>query len=297
MRKKTLVLVASKKKRERYLDEFLAHSDDSVEYHRGSLEEMSFTIDQHDIIARNWDGNDVRDYDLVVFRTVGKYKKEAVALALVCDFYEVQYIDTAVRGLIAVDDENKLCEMISLRLEGVSVPATASGTLEHLNEYAGSLGYPVILKAINGKKGRNNYFISSEVELAEIINKESVTGNRMILQQYIPNVHDYRVLCLGESTTVVTLRRRTSSSTHLNNVSAGGTEVFVENSDVPVGVCGSALRASKALGLEVAGVDIVVDDMTGKQYIIEVNRAPEITLDEEFKEYFTFIADKILTKK
>lgn len=290
MTKNVLILVATKKKRLEYLSDFLENATtEDVKYDKGSVEELSFVINSDGVSIKNCTGVEIADYDLVVFRTVGEYKKEAAALAWYCDARDVKYVDSMVNTVAAIDDENKLGEMIALKLAGLPVPDTIYGVASVLSTYASTIGYPVILKSIDGKKGRNNYFVKSENELQDILEAE-VAGSKMLLQRYLPNSHDYRVLCLNHHSTVVTLRKRVDNTTHLNNVSAGGVEVLLENEDTPSDVLDVALKASLALSLEVAGVDIVVDDVLERPYIIEVNRAPELTLEKEYEEYFKSIS-------
>lgn len=286
MTKRVLMLVASKKKRIEYLTTFLNNAKaGDIAYDQGSLEELSFVIGDEGVSIKNHTGVEVSDYDLVVFRTVGRYKKEAVALAHYCDGHGVRYIDSIVGTIAAIDDENKLGEMVVLRLAGLPVPDTVYASNLVMREYANKIGYPIILKSIDGKKGRDNYYVKSQSELGDIL-ENTAAGGKMLMQRFIPNNQDYRVLCLSYHSTVVTLRKRVDSATHLNNVSAGGIEVLANNDDAPVDVLDVSLAAAKVLAVEVAGVDVVVDENSRKPYIMEVNRAPELTLEKEYEEYF-----------
>lgn len=289
---KVLVLVADKKKRVEYLSSFLrnAHKSDIL-YEEGSLEELSFSIGDNETVIYNQNGADIASYDLVVFRTIGKYKQEAVTVAAYCRMRGVRYIDSMIDNVFAIDDENKLAEMLVLRLAGVSVPATAYGSLEYLTAQASQIGYPVILKAIDGKKGRSNYLVTSEREIVDLM--AANPDIRMLLQQYIPNDQDYRVLVLDYQHVVVTLRKRKSNTTHLNNVSAGGEEILIENQSGIEDVIEQSIRAAQVLSIEVAGVDIVIDKRNGCSYIMEVNRAPQLTLKEEIQGYFEMIEEKL----
>lgn len=286
MTKKALLLVASKKKRLEYLDTFLENTKtEDITYDKGSLEELTFVIDNDGVSIKNWTGVEIAEYDIVIFRTIGNYKKEAVTLASYCDNRGLKYIDSMVHAVAPIDDENKLGEMVALKLAGLPVPETVYGNASELCQYAKKIGYPVILKSVDGKKGRDNYRVTSEDELRDVLKGAEANGS-MLLQRFIPNMQDYRVLCLNYQSTVVTLRKRVSDATHLNNVSAGGIELLVDNDDTPINVLDVSLKAARALSIEVAGVDVVLDEERGAPYIIEVNRAPELTLEKEYEEYF-----------
>lgn len=290
---KVLVLVASKKKRVEHLSLLLKHaSPGDTTYDTGSLEELTFTVGDGEAAIYNQNGTDISSYDLVVFRLVGKRKSEAVTVAAYCRARGVKYIDSMIGEVAAIDDENKLAEMFALDLAGISVPATVYGASEYLIAQSDTIGFPAVLKAADGKKGRNNYLVSTKQEIADIL--DTYPKSKMLLQRFIPNDQDYRVLSLNYKRVVVTLRKRKSDTTHLNNVSAGGEEQLVEDHTKLGDVIELSTRAARALKIEVAGVDVVVDRNTGKPYIMEVNRAPEFTLDAEFKGYFDAIEEVFL---
>ena len=62
-----------------------------------------------------------------------------------------------------------------------------------------------------------------------------------------------------------------------NNAYLGAKEVFLKISEIPIQVQELALKATKALDANWAGLDIVTDKETGKSYVLEVNRRPGLT--------------------
>jgi glutathione synthase/RimK-type ligase-like ATP-grasp enzyme len=176
-------------------------------------------------------------------------------------------------------------------MNGVAVPLTAYSPSRRLSKGYEKIAFPAVLKAVDGKKGRSNYLVNERSE-CDALNQESASG--MLLQRYIPNDRDYRVLVLNYKDVVVTERKRKDNTTHLNNVSAGGDELLVEDySDITEAI-ELSIRAAKVLAIEVAGVDVVIDANTGKPYIMEVNRAPELTLEAELSGYFSMIKHMLL---
>jgi glutathione synthase/RimK-type ligase-like ATP-grasp enzyme len=76
------------------------------------------------------------------------------------------------------------------------------------------------------------------------------------------------------------------------NGTQGGSIKFHDPAQVPADVADLALVATRALGLEVAGVDILRSE-SGQLYLAEVNPEPDITLDH--LEFPYAIADHVLS--
>lgn len=285
---KALILGSNRKKREDYLEPLLRgrHELEAIDYEVGSVEELEFVISEGFTEIYNRTGTPLSSFGLVIFRTVGKKKREATAVARYCGAKGIRFIDSVVGTTGSVDDENKLAEMLVLAMNGVSVPLTVycgSGQLVHGFE---KIDFPAVLKAVDGKKGRSNYLIDSRSQYDELC-RDSDAG--MLLQQFIPNDRDYRVLVLNYENVVVTERKRKNNSTHLNNVSTGGDELLIEDYSGIEDMIELSIRAARILDIEVAGVDVVVDKNTGMPYVMEVNRAPELTLEAELGAYFTML--------
>ena len=94
-----------------------------------------------------------------------------------------------------------------------------------------------------------------------------------MLQEFIPNDGDYRVLVLGKKVLGVMKRSSQSKEEFRNNYSAGGK---VEVADLPEEVKQLAVKAAEVCGLAVAGVDVAFRDYDFKKPVIwEVNKGPQ----------------------
>jgi glutathione synthase/RimK-type ligase-like ATP-grasp enzyme len=94
-----------------------------------------------------------------------------------------------------------------------------------------------------------------------------------MLQEYIPNDGDYRVLILGKKVLGVMRRTRQLAGEFRNNYSAGGS---VEIADLPEDIKQLAVKAAEVCGLSVAGVDVAFRDYDMKKPVIwEVNKGPQ----------------------
>jgi glutathione synthase/RimK-type ligase-like ATP-grasp enzyme len=215
----------------------------------------------------------LEDYDFVWFRLWKRLPQIAAGLARYLSFHEVKYVPTEVSGIPIL---TKYPQMIALSLTGLTVPNTFYADREQLLaglELPPQFNYPMIVKADDAQKGENNFLINSRTELNE---KLSASNDMFIMQNFIPNDGDYRVLVLGGKASVAFFKRRDPKSTnHVNNTAQGATGELVnlvERSDLAE----LAEAACKSLHREVAGADIVEDKHTGQLAIFEINETPAL---------------------
>ena len=150
------------------------------------------------------------------------------------------------------------------------------------NEFAGcsqnSLFFPIILKGSSGDRGTNVFKIDNlkqlEAKVRELRKIEIEGGKRYMLQEFIPNDGDLRILVLGDK--VLGAMKRTSQNFQKefrNNFSVGGRVEVVE---IPESIKKLAINAAKICGLLVAGVDVVYrDGDVNKPVVWEVNKGPQ----------------------
>jgi len=236
-------------------------------------------------------GFDIKDFDLVVFRHVGKNVIEARAAAVYLEKYDVKFTDSYISSLML---DNKIDSSMLHWADGLPVPRTLYGNPEKLAGYLPVLGGKAIFKDIEGNKGKHNYLVSSEVEIRRISAENPEV--KFLLQQFIPNDRDYRILVFNFKPVLI-IERISGGKTHLNNTSAGGTWRLVDVESFDQKVLDIAAQASRIEKLEVSGADIVIDKNTQKPYILEINRAPQILSappeDEKAKEYAAMIRELV----
>ena len=262
------------------------HPDNDIEFTTGTFADLDFYIDGPNThVSLHPTGADLADFDLVVFRTISDLKEEAMATATYLKQKGVKFFDRnypRVWGRIGQSFERWAADIAS--------PRTAAGTAAGLIAVLPQIGIPAVLKATNSRKGRDNYLIHDATELQRIL--ESNPDTKYVLQQFIPNDGDYRVLVLDFDRVVLTLRKG-QGDTHLNNVSAGGSETLITDYSDLAPVIDLARRCAKLDELSLAGVDVIVDRDTGAPYILEVNRAPQCTLDAEIDGFYQVIISEL----
>jgi glutathione synthase/RimK-type ligase-like ATP-grasp enzyme len=151
------------------------------------------------------------------------------------------------------------------------------------------LEYPLIAKDSHGSHGDLNFLVKSEVELRGILQQHKDTD--FILQPFIPNDCDYRILVAGNKELII--KRSAQSDTHLNNTSQGGKADLVRSEEFPAEVIKQAHMLAKNLHMEISGIDVLEDSETHEMLFLEANSQPQLVtgafLDEKaalMKEYF-----------
>ena len=217
-------------------------------------------------------GWDIADFDLVVFRAINEQEDLAVAAAAYLRQRGVRYIDARIpqRG------KHKL-ECAFVRVEhGLPVPPTLytrAALLPEAFSRAG-LAFPAVVKASNGRKGRDNYKVDSMVQLQKIVSEGE---HKFVVQPLIPNEGDYRVLVYNGRIEFAFLRTA-APGTHLNNTSRGGAAYIIDaQRKFSKQMQADIVRAAAVDRLQIAGVDVLCDAHTGQHYILEVNSSPQLS--------------------
>jgi len=229
------------------------------------------------------------DYDVLFFRTTGKHWEEVDLIINSITRDDVVVIDPLVR-YGKPDMACKAWQMLMLEKAGIEVPRTVYGSLWYLyelmskstpnpsfDERMGTFIFPVILKGSGGDRGTRVFKVDNLVEMEKLVRdlrkSETDEGKRYMLQEYIPNDGDYRVLVLGDKVLGVMKRSSQSVAEFKNNYSAGGK---VEVAELPEEIKQLAVKSAKVCGLAVAGVDVAFRDNDLKKPIIwEVNKGPQ----------------------
>lgn len=185
--------------------------------------------------------------------------------------------DLRLRGIKIFDNNflvhqysiNKVVDMVKLSLAGVKVPDTAHlRTFEEYSPAAEKIGYPLIVKSTRMGKGVGVYKINDSKKLASFIDEVAEDGKsakNYLLQQFIPYVHDLRVLVVGEN--IFTMKRIPAEGEFRANFSLGGSvEPFSLDKNGEM----MAKQAMKVVEMSIGGVDILITEKD-ERYVLEVN--------------------------
>lgn len=169
----------------------------------------------------------------------------------------------------------KLSAMVLLALNGFDVPETYF-SLSNDNMMKGFNKGPVIIKDAAASRGRNNYLINNSSELEGYIADQD-GPNRYLMQEYIPNDGDLRIVCFGSSPKLV-IERRGGEGTHLNNTSKGGQAELKDVKALSEELVKACEQICQMMGREMAGIDLVPsNDGLSRQVFLEINAIPQLT--------------------
>lgn len=235
---------------------------------------------RHDWVAMSFEalaasvGPDLKfslDADCIIARTMPAGSLEQIVFRMDC----LSQLNSA--GVLLVNSPrsieaavDKYLSLALLQQAGLPVPATfVCQDLATAMKGFHELGESVVVKPIFGSLGRGLVRLQTRDEAASYFRK-LIEEQRVIYQQeFITHPgYDVRLLVLGER---VWGMKRKNSRHWITNISQGGVgeayQVKSEEREL-------ALRAARAVGANFAGVDLITDSKTGKQFILEVNAVP-----------------------
>jgi len=187
---------------------------------------------------------------------------------------------------------SKLIQAVHFQIYGLPVAQTVFVTpavAANLDKLP--FGFPCIMKATNGSHGNYNYKLQGPEEVSKIL-EEDGDKHSFVLQRFMPNDCDYRVLIAGDG--VLIIKRSALGDSHLNNTSQGGDAELIDASALPLEIIEQSKHIVEKIKMTIAGVDVLYDKSTGKYSFLEVNSQPQLMtgafVEEKAKLIGTFLA-------
>lgn len=168
-----------------------------------------------------------------------------------------------------------------MKKSGVPVVPGSDGILkdaDEAREIAGSIGYPVLIKATAGGGGRGMRVAMNDDEIEEAFceahaEAQAAFGSGdLYLEKLIENPHHIEVQILGDKAGhIVQLGERDCSMQRRNQKLIEEAPAAILNQRTRSDILRAALKAAKAVKYESAGTVEFVLDTSGKFYFIEMN--------------------------
>jgi RimK family alpha-L-glutamate ligase len=203
--------------------------------------------------------------------------------------------------------DDKMLSILALYQAGVNAPMTIPAPLcytpkpneeqmkKFLDRVEKELGYPLVFKECHGSLGKQVLLVRDRKELEEIEMKYLMTQH--FYEKFLAKHqgHDYRIIVIGDE--VIACMERKKEHDFRSNIALGGTGRDVTNS-LPQSYKDLALKASKALGLLYAGIDVGTDEndepifieANGNAFFTEIEKVSGINIAKKLAEY---IAEKV----
>ncbi len=213
--------------------------------------------------------------DLIIPRTGSETTYFTLA---VLRHFERQGIAMVNSSLAVEAVADKLQTLQLLSGAGIPIPKTILGKFPvDVNVIERELGFPVVVKTLRGTRGNGVLLCANRVQFNDLANLldgsqsgSNHSGSDFIFQQYIEASHgrDVRVLVIN-GRAVAAMERRSTDGSFKSNISLGGVGTAFEP---PKEMAELAVRVAHVLGLDVAGVDILLD--RDGYRICEANSSP-----------------------
>lgn len=296
MSNKILILVNRKssvnKKLSRYLNK---NSKNKFKVDLHTFSEIYFEIKTGNVKIKI-NNFDIANYKLVFIRRAGKYVRSIGGIIKYLDYKKVKFIDPAYREIgMSLD---KASSALRLAIKRIPVPYTIfcyrESVLINKEKIIKTLAFPIIAKAIFSEQNRDIYILKNSNDFERLIKK---TKKDFIFQKFIDIEKEYRFLILGEKVRVLEQKfKRNYENLKVEYKDLTGPSIFLDIYCATQDANRIALRSAKILGLDISGVDLAIEKLTKKIYIIEVNKGPGIEPNARTSPELKAFSDYLLSR-
>lgn len=214
-------------------------------------------------------GQEINDIDAIIPRIGASVTFYGAA---VIRQFEMMKVFTATSSQSLVRSRDKLRSLQILSGAGLGLPVTAftnySKDVDSVINKVG--GAPCVLKLLEGTQGIGVVLAETQSAAKSVLEAFNGLQARVIVQQFIKEAggSDLRAFVV-DGVVVGAMKRQGKEGEFRSNLHQGGSAKLIELSDEEEN---AALRAAKALGLGIAGVDMLQSD--NGPLIMEVNSSP-----------------------
>lgn len=186
--------------------------------------------------------------------------------------FEMMKVFSAVESQALVRSRDKLRSLQILSRAGVGLPKTtianSSKYVDHVIKSVG--GAPLIIKLLEGTQGLGVVMAETNNAANSVIEAFDGLNARVIAQQFIKEAGgaDIRAFVV-DGVVVGAMKRQGKEGEFRSNLHRGGSATIIELSDQEEL---TAIKATKAMGLGVAGVDML--QSSNGPLVLEVNSSP-----------------------
>lgn len=186
--------------------------------------------------------------------------------------FEMMKVFTAISSTGLVRSRDKLSSLQKLARAGVGLPKTVftnyTKDVEHIIDSVG--GAPLVLKLLEGTQGLGVVLAETQNAATSVLEAFNGLGARVIAQEFIKEAGgaDIRVFVV-DGKVVGAMKRQGKEGEFRSNLHRGGSANIIELTDEEER---TALKATKAMGLGIAGVDML--QSSKGPLVLEVNSSP-----------------------
>ena len=231
------------------------------------------------------------DVDMVTredYAHIAEYDALFIRATTAVNHYTFRFAQRAAAlGLVVIDDPesilrctNKVYLAELLRRHRIPHPRTLLLHRRNVDEVAGALGLPCVLKQPDSAFSKGVKKVDTEQELKQVAGELLDDSELIVAQEFLPTDFDWRIgVCAGEPLYVCRYYMARQHWQIVKRDAAGnkadeGYYDTLRVEDAPPQVVETALKAASLIGRGLYGVDL--KEVNGKCYIIEINDNPSI---------------------
>jgi ribosomal protein S6--L-glutamate ligase len=226
----------------------------------------------------SYKGEDLGGYDAIIPRIASYMTRYGSAIVRQL---EMQGVYTVSSSIAITRSRDKLRSLQLLAKAGVGIPKTIvsrnSTDIDNLIEKVG--GTPVIIKLARGTHGNGVVLAETKKAAKSVLQAFYLTnedGTNVLLQEFVKESAgtDIRAFVVG-GRVVASMKRQSLDDDFRSNLHKGGEGTVVKLTDEENKM---AIKAAKAMGLNIAGVDLMRSERG--PLILEVNASPGFGIEK-----------------
>lgn len=231
-----------------------------------SIADLIFSGKKNLLITTN-QGQNIANFDAVLFRAINRHIIEAEIIAQ----YMREYGRIVVDEILARGNYQYHKFFMHSRLWQRQIPQPLTFyplNFRNFRKIAQKIKIPVVVKHIKEMHGRSNFRFDNKKQLLNFFKNKKRLGQYLI-QEWYASPYYYRTLVIGNKV-LGTMERL---SLHCQNRPSLPLSQRSKKARLSPDLKKISLAATKALGIEFAGLDIMPDSQ-GHLRVLEINRSP-----------------------
>ncbi|HJP80895.1 MAG TPA: 30S ribosomal protein S6--L-glutamate ligase [Candidatus Saccharimonadales bacterium] len=215
-----------------------------------------------------YEGNIISDIDAIIPRISPSTTGYGTAITRQ---FEMTGTYALNKSIAIVRSRDKLRSMQLLSRAGVGIPKTVfSKSTSAVDDLIDIIGVPMIIKVARGSQGNGVVLAETRKAAKSVVQAFYVEGVSILLQEFVEEAAgaDIRAFVVGNKV-VASYKRQSLDDDFRSNIHQGGKGTAIKLTDEERK---TALRAAKAMGLQVCGVDLIRS--ARGPLVLEVNSAP-----------------------
>lgn len=232
------------------------------------------TTERNNPVIR-YEGEELRDIDVIIPRIAANLTRYGSSIVRQ---FEMQNVPTVTSSIAIVRSRDKLRSTQLLAKAGVGIPKTVfardASDLDDVLDQVG--GAPVIIKVAQSTRGNGVVLAETRKAATAVMQAFYVEGVSFVVQEFIAESAgvDIRAFVVNGKV-VASMLRQSLDDDFRSNIAQGGEGIPVKLTDEERR---TAQKAAKAIGLPIAGVDMMRSNHG--PLVLEVNSSPGFKIEK-----------------